>query len=75
MSHHLRTFFHFWYDFVVGDDWRLALAAVAALGLTALVVAIGVPAWWVAPVVVSGFLALVVLRSRGVQNREEGELQ
>ena len=25
----VRAFFRFWYDFVVGDDWRLALAAVA----------------------------------------------
>jgi hypothetical protein len=52
----------FWYDFVVGDDWRLALAAVAALGLSALAVHASIPAWWVAPAVVGGFLALVVLR-------------
>ena len=25
---HVRSFFRFWYDFIVGDDWRLALAAV-----------------------------------------------
>ena len=59
---HLRTFFRFWYDFLVGDDWRLAVAAVAALGLTALAVEASIPAWWVAPVVLAGFLALVVLR-------------
>ena len=40
------------WDFVVGDDWRLALAAVAAIGLTAIVSALGVNAWWLAPVVV-----------------------
>jgi hypothetical protein len=34
------------WDFVVGDDPRLALAAVAAIGLTALV-----GAWWLAPLV------------------------
>jgi hypothetical protein len=34
------------WDFVVGDDWRLALAAVATIGLTALA-----GAWWLAPVV------------------------
>jgi hypothetical protein len=59
---HVRAFFRFWYDFVVGDDWRLAIAAVAALGLTALAVEASIAAWWVAPVVLSGFLALVVLR-------------
>jgi hypothetical protein len=45
------------WDFVVGDDWRLALAAVAAIGLTALACALGLSAWWLAPLV-----ALVALR-------------
>jgi apolipoprotein N-acyltransferase len=45
------------WDFVVGDDWRLALAAVAAIGLTALACAVGLNAWWLAPLV-----ALVALR-------------
>jgi hypothetical protein len=52
----------FWYGFVVGDDWRLAATAVAAIGFTALAVACSIPAWWVAPVVVSACLAVVVLR-------------
>jgi hypothetical protein len=58
----VRAFFRFWYGFVVGDDWRLAVAAVAALGLTALAVSISISAWWVAPLVLTGSLALVVLR-------------
>ena len=45
------------WDFVVGDDWRLALAAVAAIGLTAVVCALGPSAWWLAPVI-----ALAALR-------------
>ena len=28
---HLRSFALFWWDFVVGDDWRIAGGAVAAL--------------------------------------------
>jgi hypothetical protein len=59
---YVRTFFRFWYDFIVGDDWRLAAAAIAALGLTALAVEVSIAAWWVAPVVLTGFLGLVVLR-------------
>ncbi len=39
------------WDFVVGDDWRLALAAVLAIGLAALVCALGLNAWWLAPIV------------------------
>ena len=45
------------WDFIVGDDWRLALAAVVAIGLTALVCALGLSAWWLAPLV-----ALAALR-------------
>jgi hypothetical protein len=45
------------WGFVVGDDWRLALAAVVAIGLAALVGALGLNAWWLAPAV-----ALAALR-------------
>jgi hypothetical protein len=45
------------WDFLVGDDPRLALAALAAIGLTAVVCALGISAWWLAPLI-----ALVALR-------------
>jgi HAMP domain-containing protein len=45
------------WDFIVGDDWRLALAAVTAIGVTAILCAFGLSAWWAAPLV-----ALVALR-------------
>jgi hypothetical protein len=49
----IRSFALFWYDFVVGDDWRLAVGVVAGLGLTALLAhATSVAAWWAAPLVV-----------------------
>jgi hypothetical protein len=44
-------------DFLVGDDPRLALAAVFAIGLTAILCALGLAGWWVAPAV-----ALAALR-------------
>jgi hypothetical protein len=52
------------WDFVVGDDPRLALAALVAIGLTAVVCALGLSAWWLAPLV-----ALAALRwsLRGVR--------
>ena len=52
------------WDFVVGDDPRLALAALVAIGLTAVVCALGLSAWWLAPLI-----ALVALRwtLRGVR--------
>jgi hypothetical protein len=48
----ITAFGRFWYDFVVGDDWRVALAVVVALALTAVLAGSGIPAWWVLPVAV-----------------------
>jgi hypothetical protein len=42
-------FVKFWYDFIVGDDWRLAIGAGIGLGLSALAVHAHIPAWWVLP--------------------------
>lgn len=30
----LRAFGRFWYDFVIGDDWKIAAGVVCALGLS-----------------------------------------
>jgi hypothetical protein len=60
----LRAVWSFAVDFVVGDDWRLALGTVAALGAVALGVAAGVDAWWLAPVVVAAALAASVAGAR-----------
>ena len=48
----------FWYDFVIGDDWRIAAAVAVALALTALLVHGGVAAWWLLPLVVIAFLGI-----------------
>ncbi|OJU82814.1 MAG: hypothetical protein BGO11_03935 [Solirubrobacterales bacterium 70-9] len=50
------------WEFVVGDDWRLAAAAVAAIGGAALLVALGVNAWWWVPALVAMILWLAVTR-------------
>ena len=47
-----RAFGEFCYDFVIGDDWRVAAAVVAALAATYLVATVPIPAWWVLPSVV-----------------------
>jgi hypothetical protein len=36
-----KAFFRFWYDFVIGDDWKIAAAVVAVLLLGALAVVLG----------------------------------
>jgi uncharacterized membrane protein len=45
----LRAFGAFWYDFVIGDDWRGAAVVAAAIAATAALVAAGVNAWWLLP--------------------------
>jgi hypothetical protein len=43
------AFLRYWYDFIVGDDWRVAAGVVAALALTAVLAHRGVAAWWLMP--------------------------
>jgi hypothetical protein len=59
----LRAFGRFWYDFVVGDDWRVAVGVVVALGATAGLVQGGVNAWWLMPVAVALLLGLSLKRA------------
>lgn len=53
----------FCYDFVVGDDWRMAATVVLALALTGLAVAAGLPAWPVTPVLVVAALVWSTCRA------------
>ena len=69
MNGRLRMFLLFWYDFVVGDDWRVAVGVVAALALTGGLAAAGVPSWWVLPVAVGVFLPLSLWRVARVARR------
>ena len=60
---YLRTFGRFWWDFIVGDDWVLAVGVVAGLGATALLAHGDVAAWWVMPLVVAVTLAWSLRRA------------
>jgi hypothetical protein len=53
----------FVWDFVVGDDWRVAVGVAVAIGATALVSTTKVAAWWVLPGAVAGLLALTLWRA------------
>jgi hypothetical protein len=52
----LRAFGRFWYDFIVGDDWRVAAGIVVALGATAVLDDAGVSSWWLMPLAVVAVL-------------------
>jgi hypothetical protein len=53
------------WEFVVGDDWLLALGTTLALGITALLAAADIAAWWAAPAIVPLFLLTSIRRALG----------
>jgi hypothetical protein len=38
----LKAFGRFWYDFIIGDDWKIAAAVVTALAIELVLLATGV---------------------------------
>jgi hypothetical protein len=59
----IRAFGRFWYDFVVGDDWRIALGVVVALALTACVaLGTGLPSWWITAAAIAVLLPMSIHR-------------
>jgi hypothetical protein len=58
----MRRFARFWWDFIVGDDWRVAVGIAIGLGLTAIVATTSVPAWWLLPLTVAAVLWLSLRR-------------
>jgi membrane protein implicated in regulation of membrane protease activity len=70
----IRAFGAFCYDFVIGDDWRVALGVVAALAVTYGVATLSVPSWWVLPATVMIVLPLSLWRAaRAGRPRSRGE--
>jgi hypothetical protein len=59
---YVRGFFRFWWDFIVGDDWRVAVGLGLALFLTWLFVHYDVNAWWLLPAAVAVVLVSSVRR-------------
>ncbi|MCW2689598.1 MAG: hypothetical protein JWR37_4488 [Mycobacterium sp.] len=62
----VRAFLRFWYDFVVGDDWRVAVAVVVALALTYAVSTTWFPAWPILPAAVAIILPVTLWRAARV---------
>ena len=58
----LKNFAHFWYDFIIGDDWRVAAGIAVALALTKLLTSNGTNAWWLLPAAVAVLLVATVWR-------------
>ena len=54
---YIRSFVLFWWNFVVGDDWRVAAALAVALALTW-----WLERWWLLPAAVALILVSSVWR-------------
>jgi hypothetical protein len=53
----VKLFARFWWEFIVGDDWRIAAGLAVALVVCALLVHEDLAAWWLLPLAVLGLLA------------------
>lgn len=56
----LGGFLYFWFDFIIGDDWRVAIAVVIGLFATH---QLGEASWWLLPVIVASVLILTLLEA------------
>lgn len=54
---YLRSFGLFWWNFIVGDDWRVAAGLAVAIALTYVLAHNDVNAWWLLPLAVAVLLA------------------
>jgi hypothetical protein len=60
----IKAFGAFWYDFVIGDDWQVALGVALALAATFLLSrAMTFPLWWLVPAVVVVLLPVSIYRA------------
>ena len=60
---YVRAFGRFWWDFIVGDDWRAAAGLALGLVATWLLTRGGVDAWWFLPLAVAVVLAASLRRA------------
>jgi hypothetical protein len=70
MMRRIRSIGAFAYDFVVGDDWRVAAVVVTALALTAVLCHLaGLNAWWLLPLCVFAALGWSLRRAMAGSRR------
>ena len=59
----LLRFGRFWYDFIVGDEWIIAVVVVLAVAATAVATRLGWNAWPLLPVAVAVTLGATAWRT------------
>jgi uncharacterized membrane protein HdeD (DUF308 family) len=65
----LAQFGKFWYDFIIGDDWRIAVGVVATIAGVFVAAHDGVNSWWLLPLAVAVLLAVSVLHETRRRSR------
>ncbi len=58
------AFGRFWYDYIFGDDWTVAVAIFIGLAVTAVLNLNHVVAWWLIPLLVFAMLGISLRRAR-----------
>jgi hypothetical protein len=57
---YISQFARFWFDFIVGDDWRLAVGVVAVLMVVHWVIPARFGTWWMLPLAIAALLAVSI---------------
>jgi hypothetical protein len=71
----LKNFGRFCYDFVIGDDWTIAIGVLASIAATSLLASHLHLAWLIIPIAVTALLAFSLGRAqRAAWAVETGEL-
>ena len=65
----LAKFGRFWYDFIVGDDWTIAVAVIGLLCITGALAHTGAVAWPILPIGVVAILSASLWRAQRSNGR------
>lgn len=57
------AFGRFWYDFIIGDDWTVAVAVFIGLVATGILNANHIVSWWLMPIIVVVMTGVSVRRT------------
>jgi hypothetical protein len=58
------AFGRFWYRYIFGDDWTIAVAIFIGLAVAAALNSNHIPAWWLIPLIVFIMLGISLRRAR-----------
>ena len=60
---YLKAFLLFWYDFIVGDDWTIAVGVAAIMAIAWGLGKAGIDAWWLYLLAIIALLGGTLLRA------------